>query len=48
MGEVIMDYGEGSKFFDDEGNEDSQEDWLVEQAELRAQEQSWSMTGQEC
>jgi hypothetical protein len=64
-----MDYGEGSKYYDEEMadiiadaaerevNEtladiqaeiDAQEDWMMEQAELRAQEQSWSMTGQEC
>jgi predicted Zn-dependent peptidase len=27
---------------------DAQEDWLVEQAELRAREQAWNTNGQEC
>lgn len=27
---------------------DAQEDWLVQQAEFRAQEQAWDLNGQEC
>ena len=51
MADIIADAAErevNETLADIQAETDAQNEWLDDQAELRAQEQSWDMTGQEC